>query len=270
MNTIKEILKKKLSNRSKRKLRNLIDDIKAIGLGNDLDRLGKIYKTDKIGRHFYTAHYKAHLKKFKLRKINLLEIGVGGYQNPHAGGKSLRMWKKYFPFGKIFSIDIYDKSSLQENRIKIFRGSQVDKDFLDKVTNEIGGIDIIIDDGSHINEHVIETFKLLFPKLNDGGIYVVEDTQTSYWKKYGGDSEDLNNPKTMMNFFKSLTDALNNKEFINPNYRQSYFDKKILSMHFYHNLIFIYKGNNDEESNHVINNQEKSAVSCNSQQPSLV
>lgn len=254
---IKNIFKKKLAITSKRKLRNFIDDMKAIGMGDNLDKLGKIYKTDKIGDHFYTPHYKTHLKLFKYRRINLLEIGVGGYEYPEAGGKSLRMWKKYFPFAKIFSIDIYDKSSLQENRIKIFRGSQIDKNFLDKVTNEIGTIDIIIDDGSHINEHVIATFKLLFPKLKDGGIYVVEDTQTSYWKNFGGDSEDLNNPKTMMNFFKSLTDALNNKEFINPIYKQSYFDKKIVSMHFYHNLIFIYKGNNEEESNIVINNQRQ-------------
>jgi hypothetical protein len=224
---------------------------------NDLDKLGKIYGTDKIEKHFYTQHYSSHFERFRDKEINMLEIGVGGYKKPLKGGKSLRMWKKYFPFGNIFSIDIYDKSPLQEDRIKIFRGSQVDKAFLDEVVKEIGEIDIIIDDGSHINEHVIETFKLLFPKLKDGGIYAIEDTQTSYWKKYGGDSEDLNNPKTMMNFFKSLTDALNNQEFIIPNYKQNYFDKKIISMHFYHNMIFIYKGDNDEKSNIVVNNQLK-------------
>ena len=59
-----------------------------------------------------------------------------------------------------------------------------------------------------------------------------------------------------MNYFKSLTDALNNQEFLIPNYKQNYFDKKIVSMHFYHNMIFIYKGNNDEKSNLVVNNQD--------------
>ena len=231
-----------------RKLKNIIDGVRAIGSGNDLDKLGKIYRTDKIGRHFYTQHYSSHFERFKSQKINLLEIGVGGYENPYKGGKSLRMWKKYLPLANIFSIDIFDKSPIQEDRIKIYKGSQVDEKFLEEVTKEIGEIDIIIDDGSHINEHVIETFKLLFPKLKDGGIYVVEDTHTSYWKDYGGDSENLDNPKTLMSFFKSLTDCLNNKEFIKPDYKQSYFDKKIISMHFYHNLILIYKGDNDEES----------------------
>jgi len=252
---IKEFLKRKLSRSAKHRLRNFIDDLIAIGYGNNLDKLGKIYRTDKIGCHYYTPLYQLHLKRFKFKRINLLEIGVGGYENQFEGGSSLRMWKKYFPFGKIFSLDIYDKSALQENRIKIFQGSQVDSDFLEKVTDEIGSLDIIIDDGSHINEHVIETFKLLFPKLKDGGIYIIEDTQTSYWLDFGGDSENLNNPKTMMNFFKSLVDSLNNKEFVLANYQQSYFDKKIVSMHFYHNLIFIYKGNNDEKSNMVVNNQ---------------
>jgi demethylmacrocin O-methyltransferase len=222
---------------------------------NDLNKLGEIFKTDKVGLHHYTTHYSSHFFRFKEKNVNVLEIGVGGYKKNYKGGNSLRMWKEYFPFGNIYSIDIYDKSALQEKRIKIFKGSQVDEDFVSSVVEEIGEIDLIIDDGSHINEHVIKTFEILFPKLKDGGIYAIEDVQTSYWKDYGGDSENLNNPKTIMNFFKNLTDSLNNKEFIVPNYKQTYYDKKITSIHFYHNLIFVYKGDNDEESNIVVNNQ---------------
>lgn len=243
---IKEFIKNKLSINTRRILRNMVDDIKAIGFGYNLDNLGKIYRTDKIGDHFYTPHYRFHLRRYKYKRINLLEIGVGGYEYPFVGGNSLRMWKKYFPFGNIFAIDIFEKSALQETRIKIFKGSQNDKEFLAKVTKEISKIDIIIDDGSHINEHVIETFNFLFPKLSDGGIYIVEDTQTSYWKEYGGDPDNLNNPSTIMNYFKTLTDALNCKEFNKPLYKQNYFDRNIISIHFYHNLIFIYKGNNND------------------------
>lgn len=178
-----------------------------------------------------------------------MEIGVGGYSNPRSGGHSLRMWKHYFKKGEIFGLDIYDKSALEEDRIKIFKGSQVDQSLLNNITDKTGEFDIIIDDGSHINEHVINTFQILFPKLKDGGIYVVEDTQTSYWPDYGGDSEDLRNPNTQMNYFKNLTDSLNHMEFIKPGYQKNYFDQKIVSIHFYHNLIFIYKGENNETSN---------------------
>jgi demethylmacrocin O-methyltransferase len=235
--------------------KNLLNNIKSIGYGYNLTKLGQIYGTDKTGSHFYTPHYETHFKRFKYKRINLLEIGVGGYERPDLGGESLRMWKRYFPFANIYSIDIYDKNKIQEKRITIFKGSQIDSSFLNSVINEIGELDIIIDDGSHINKHVIMSFKILFPKLKDGGVYVIEDTQTSYWKDYGGDSINLNNPNTTMNFFKKLTDSLNNKEFIKPGYQPNYFDRKIISIHFYHNLIFIYKGNNDEESNIVVNNQ---------------
>ncbi len=225
---------------------NPIHEFRAKDSTDDLDKLGKIYGTDKAGNHVYTTHYQLHFNRFRDKKINLLEIGVGGYEKPYSGGKSLRMWKKYFQLGNIYSIDIYDKSALQEDRIKIFQGSQVDKNFLEKVCEEIGSIDIIIDDGSHINEHVIESFKILFPKLNDGGIYVVEDTCTSYWPDYGGDSTNFDNPGTSMNFFKKLTDSLNFKDFLTPGYQPTFFDMNIISIHFYHNLIFIYKGKNEE------------------------
>lgn len=220
----------------------------------DLGGLARLFRTDKWGVHFYTPIYEAHFKKNKFKKINLLEIGVGGYDKPKRGGNSLRMWKAYFPFAKIYSIDIYDKSSLQEKRIKIFQGDQTDETFLNQVVKEIGTIDIIIDDGSHINDHIIKTFNILFPSLKDGGIYAIEDVQTSYWKDYGGDSENFDNPSTAINYFKKLTDGLNHKEFICPGYQETYLDKKITSIHFFHNLILIYKGNNDQVSNMVVDN----------------
>ena len=246
---IKNYLKQRLTDEQMDNLRKIVADVLSLFISSNLTLLAKMYGTDKTGTHWYTPHYMNHLRKFKNKRITLLEIGVGGYDNPKLGGNSLRMWKKYFPFGKIFSIDIYDKSALQERRIKIYQGSQVDKDFLDKTITEIGPVDIIIDDGSHLNEHIIETFKMLFPKLKDGGVYAVEDIQTSYWEDYGGDSKDLNNSKKAMNFIKSLTDCLNHQEIVSENYQETYFDKKIVSIHFYHNLIFIHKGDNNEKSN---------------------
>jgi hypothetical protein len=221
----------------------------------NLNKLATVHKTDKNRFHFYTQHYQNHFKRFKFKKIKLLEIGVGGYDNPLSGGQSLRMWKSFFPFARIFSLDIFEKSFLQERRIKIFKGSQIDEDFLMTVCSKAGEFDLIIDDGSHINEHVIKTFEILFPKLKDGGIYVIEDTQTSYWKEYGGTSDNFNQDGTIYFFFKSLIDSLNNEEFILDNYKKTYYDKHIISMHFYHNMIFIYKGDNNELSNKVRDNK---------------
>jgi demethylmacrocin O-methyltransferase len=223
--------------------------VKCIPFYGNLNLLAMVFGSDKNGGHNYTQHYMKHFKKYRFRKIKLFEIGVGGYDNPENGGHSLRMWKKYFPFGQIVSLDIYDKSKLQENRIKIYQGSQVDEQVLTKIIENQGKFDLIIDDGSHINEHIITTFKYLFPHLKEGGIYVIEDIQTSYWKDMGGDNKDFNNPKTAMNFCKRLTDCLNYSEFNDPKYEPTFYDLNIVEIHFYHNLVFIYKNKNDEKSN---------------------
>jgi demethylmacrocin O-methyltransferase len=223
--------------------------VRLIPFYGNLNILAIVFATDKNGGHHYTQHYQKHFKKYRFKRIKLLEIGVGGYDDPHEGGASLRMWRKYFPFGKIFSLDIFDKSALQEKRIKIYQGSQVDPEIFSKIIEENGEIDLIIDDGSHQNEHIIKSFQLLFPKLKDGGIYVIEDLQTSYWDWMGGDSNDLKNPATAMNFCKQLTDCLNFMEFDIKHYQPSYYDLNIIEIHFYHNMVFIYKGKNTEKSN---------------------
>ena len=238
MQKIKEQLRKKLNDEKQLKVGRLVNRIRSIGSGFNLNKLAIIYGSDKFGGHEYTPHYMTHLKKFKFKRIKLLEIGVGGYKNPYKGGGSLRMWKKYFPFGKIFAIDIYDKSNIQERRIKIYQGSQVDKPFLEKILNEIGTPEIIVDDGSHLNEHVIESFKILFPRLKSGGVYCVEDTQTSYQESFNGDSKNLDNSLTMMNYFKTLSDSVNITEFNTENVSLR---DDIKSIHFYHSLIFIHK-----------------------------
>lgn len=114
---------------------------------------------------------------------------------------------------------------------------------------QTGALDIIIDDGSHINEHVKKSVEILFPYLKENGIYIIEDTQTSYLEEFGGNSIDLLDPKTLMNYFKYLVDGLNYMEIKNNNDISNYFSKNIKSIHFYHNLIFIYKGENNEVSN---------------------
>jgi hypothetical protein len=216
------------------------------------------HPSDKWATHNYTEKYFRHFQPLRHERLGFLEIGVGGYENDavgyansQLGGDSLRFWKDWFPKSVIHAIDIQDKSALQEDRIVIMRGSQTDESFLKDVVKRIGKLDVVIDDGSHINSHVIQTFKFLFPLLSDGGVYVVEDTQTSYWPGdgYGGDSINLNSQGTMMGWFKSLIDGLNHAEYDLRGYSPTYFDRNIVSMHFYHNLVFIYKGQNNCPSN---------------------
>ena len=226
--------------------------VKSYLYADNLAKLAIIYDdTDKWGEHWYARRYEKEFRNLRRKKLTILEIGIGGYYNPKEGGASLRMWKRYFPRSMIYGIDLYDKSAVQEKRIKTFQGNQADEDFLKDICNKTGPLDIIIDDGSHVNNHVITSFKILFPFLKDGGIYIIEDTHASYFPAFGGDSINLANPNTVMNFFKKLTDCLNYEEYLIPGYKPTYFDKHIVAIHFYHNLIFVYKGLNNEGSQQV-------------------
>lgn len=214
------------------------------------------HSTDKQGAHNYADRYEAHFGSLRNKHLRLLEIGIGGYDDPRAGGQSLRMWKDFFPNALIIGIDYYEKKYLMEDRIITCEGSQDDPAFLRSVHNKYGPFDIIIDDGSHMNKHILVSFRCLFPLLKIGGIYAIEDTQTSYWKKiFEGSSNDLNDDTTTMGFTKKLVDGLNHMEIEDRNYITSYYDRAISSIHFYHNQVFIYKEGNYEDSNVVVENK---------------
>jgi hypothetical protein len=211
----------------------------------DLTELAQEFRTDKWGRHFYTPHYQRHLEHLRGERFTLLEIGIGGYAREKQGGRSLRMWKHFFPRAQVVGLDIEDKSFVEAPRIKAYQGSQVDPEVLERIVAENGRPQVVIDDGSHRPEHIRETFRLLFPLLADDGIYAIEDTQTSYWPKWGG-SEDRQDPTTTMAMVKDLLDGLNYEEFLDADYEPSYSDRHVVAVHAYHNLIFIEKGLNNE------------------------
>jgi len=212
---------------------------------HDLGKLANLYGTDKNGIHFYTQHYQRHFQRMRRRPIRLLEIGIGGYDSPYWGGQSLRMWKSFFPRAQIVGLDVHDKSLLEESRIKTVQGSQDDVACLEKLNREWGPFDIIIDDGSHTNAHVVRSFETLFPLLKTGGIYAVEDIQTAYWDD---DSSQPNGP-TSMQLLLGLVNGINFEEYPDDAYQPNFYDRNIVGMHFYHNLVFIEKGVNNEGSN---------------------
>jgi hypothetical protein len=207
------------------------------------------HKTDKHGVHFYTKIYQKYMLPKVDEEIKLLEIGVGGYDDPHKGGESLKMWLEFFSKGKIFALDFFNKKLDLGNKVKIFKGSQSNTTDLMRIVSESGELDFIIDDGSHINKDVIFTFKALFKFLKYGGYYFIEDTQTSYISEAGGDGFYLQNKKTLINFFKEIVDKINYMEITNPYYEADYFAQNITEIHFYHNLIVVKKEINKEKSN---------------------
>ncbi len=70
--------------------------------------------------------------------------------------------------------------------VEIGIGSHDNPAFLMQIISELGNPHIVIDDGSHHVDHVESTLRILWPYIQDGGIYIIEDTHTSYWKYHGG------------------------------------------------------------------------------------
>jgi len=126
----------------------------------------------------YLPVYERHFERFRGTNFGMLEIGV--FQ-----GGSLELWRNYFGEKmRLFGIDINPACAGfvdRPNEVRI--GSQADPDFLKSVVAEMGRLDLVLDDGSHIAEHQKASFDTLFPLLAEGGLYVIEDMSTSYWRK---------------------------------------------------------------------------------------
>ncbi len=236
---LKTIAKSLLSQRQYRALRNAWIECRAFTHSRDLNQLAVIYGTDKWGRHWYTQHYQRYFAIWRKRPLKILEIGVGGYEDLSDGALSLRMWKCFFPNSQIVGIDIYDKSQLSEHRVDVLQCDQTDAARLTEISQHYGGFDIVIDDGSHLNEHVVQTFNILFPLLRTPGFYCIEDLQTAYWPTWGAVSGS-----TSMDLLRSLTDCVNQAE--RPFHKPNYFDRTITEIAFFHNLCIIRKEPNAE------------------------
>ena len=137
--------------------------------------------------------------------IRLLEIGV-------AEGGSLNLWREYFgDKAVIYGIDVDPRcASLPNVKAEVRIGSQTDPGFLSSVVEEMGGVDIVIDDGSHLSQDVVQSFLHLFPKLESPGYYFVEDLHTSYWPKWGG---GLRRRQSSIEFLRTLVDVQNSFYF---------------------------------------------------------
>lgn len=132
----------------------------------------------------YTDVYAAYLESLRDRPIRLLEIGVGAtgdrwdariVHGRNSGGASIKMWEAYFPKAEIVAIDINPAAYLDNDRIQTFVVDQSNAPELHEFIVKQPPLDVIIDDGSHHPAHQQLTLSLLFPKLNSGGLYIIED-----------------------------------------------------------------------------------------------
>jgi hypothetical protein len=92
-----------------------------------LQELGLKYGTDKASHMFrgisYLDIYDRHFYEIRDSVKSFVEIGI-------LNGKSLLMWREYFPNATIVGIDINPEcKSYESERIKIYIGDQNDDNF---------------------------------------------------------------------------------------------------------------------------------------------
>lgn len=160
---------------------------KGLPIPNEMGDIFASYPTDKnIMGHNYVNIYHKYLQPYRDVAVRYLELGS-------LNGASLYAFQKYFPLGEVFvGVDVNPvvlaelpdhDGAVDVNKIFVEAGDQTDKDFLFDVNVRHGPFDVIIDDCSHIADLTIESFKILFPMLNDDGIYIVEDMSWSENRK---------------------------------------------------------------------------------------
>jgi hypothetical protein len=223
-------------------------------LNNDFKAIGENVDTDKVMLHGYHRFYPQELQNIRYDKFGILEIGI-------QDGQSMNLWKQYLPNAFVYGLDI--GVEYQDDRCKIFMADQGDIHALEQIKQLLDPafpIKCINDDGSHLPEHQIMSFNYLFNEvLCDGGVYIIEDIETSYWKRgnvYGYPTNyGVLNKNSCIEKFKSLVDYVN-RDYINNNDKQyindltsdfSYETKQaISSIRFAQNCIIIQKKNPED------------------------
>ena len=167
----------------------------------------------------------------------MFEIGIDQ-------SKSLNMWLELFPQSFIYGMDI--KKSCSEDRYNVIKGDQSNETDLQNIKNLLKdkNLFLIIDDGSHYPDHQILTFNYLFPLLIEEGIYIIEDIETSYWKKgkvYNYKTKfGYKHPNSIIEIFKNEIDNINS-EFAGTHKNKIQHNNMISSITFFKNCIIIIK-----------------------------
>lgn len=187
----------------------------------------------------YLPLYERYFHPYRNKSCLFIEIGTG------QGGSS-RMWQHYLgPLAQIVTLDIREECrAFEAGQIKVRIGDQADEVFLRGLLDEFGPPDIVLDDGSHIMEHVNATFQYLFPRMNREAVYFVEDLHTAYWPAYGG---ALRQAGTFIEKMKELVDEINSG---NPHHQnmgagqmpQSDISRMVRGISFHESVVVVEKG----------------------------
>jgi len=141
--------------------------------------------TDKVCSHSYQIMYGMHLMPLvrARSRAKLFEIGLGCDMN-YGPGASVALWKTLFPNAELWEAE-YDVMCVHHSQanglldgIHVVTGDQGNQATVQSWVAQSGGrFDAVIDDGGHRNKQIRTSFETLWPHVNPGGLYFLEDLQ---------------------------------------------------------------------------------------------
>jgi hypothetical protein len=140
----------------------LVEIFKEIGhFGDDIGC------NDKNSTHTYLETYDKLFAPFRIG-CTFLEIGL-------ALGDSIKLVDRYFENSTIIGVDIsiVFQPEQYKNKVEIIEADATKPGFLGQMGK--WKFDIIVDDGSHMEQDQMASFELLKPFMKPGGIYIIED-----------------------------------------------------------------------------------------------
>lgn len=203
------------------------------------------YKSTKRTSYFWV--YDLLLQRFAGKSVTVVEVGVlnggGLFMLRHILGDNAR----------IIGVDLNPECKYFENYgFEIFTLNQSNPHEWSEFYREIGNVDVVIDDGGHTNKQQITTLIQSLRYINEGGIYLSEDTHTSYWPEFGNPSKH-----SFIEYTKSLVDGINER---GPNVKMKgpKINERILSIQYFESMFCIYIGNNSQQKSQRIVNEGRS------------
>uniref|UniRef100_A0A6C0I0A5 Methyltransferase n=1 Tax=viral metagenome TaxID=1070528 RepID=A0A6C0I0A5_9ZZZZ len=138
--------------------------------------------TDKNTAHSYFDTYEKLFSSIRITARNILEVGI-------FWGGSIRLWRDYFSNAQIYGVDICNLDFIQkesiknDNHITLFTNTNgYDDTFINEnFINKNITFDMILDDGPHDLQSMIDLIVKYVPLLTENGIMVIEDVQDFQW-----------------------------------------------------------------------------------------
>ncbi len=205
---------------------------------SEISEMERFFLMGKHNRSFKWLHYfevyNNHFKRYIGKDVTIMEIGVNR-------GGSLQIWKHIFGNkAKIYGVDISeDCKQFEDEQIEIFIGDQADRDFWRTIKQEVPKLDVLIDDGGHYMEQQIITFEEMYSHVKEDGVYLCEDTATSYNpQKYGS---GVKQPNTFIEYSKNFIDYLHAWISQEDDFAVNEYTETMHSLHYYFGVLAIEK-----------------------------